>query len=155
MFKYIWPHTASGYFHEMEINIWKVGPTNRYLRNYREDMFQEELVPPKMVDDKDCDEVYRLPEFAHEYDGEDILPESYVAMFLMIRNHLGLVRDCVGTKSKRYRGEVKRVKQIMLVITPNTSVYFPMTSKVFARLGHILGYSANLYDAENPRHFYC
>ena len=47
------------------------------------------------------------------------------------------------------------MKQILLVITPNTMVYFAGSSKAFQYLGPKVGYSANLCDAEYPYHFYC
>ena len=47
------------------------------------------------------------------------------------------------------------MKQILLVITPNTMVYFSRGSKAFQYLGPKVGYSANLCDAEYPYHFYC
>ena len=47
------------------------------------------------------------------------------------------------------------VKQILLVITPNTMVYFSRGSKAFKYLGPKVGYSANLCDGEYPYHFYC
>ena len=43
----------------------------------------------------------------------------------------------------------------MLVITPNTMVYFARGSNGFQYLGPKVGYSANLCDAEYPYHFYC
>ena len=48
-----------------------------------------------------------------------------------------------------------RVKQILLVITPHTMVYFARGSKAFQYLWPKVGYSANLYDEEYPYHFYC
>ena len=65
------------------------------------------------------------------------------------------VREVVLTTGMRYLDECRRVKQILLVITPNTMVYFARWSKAFQYLGPIVGYSANLYDAEYPYHFYC
>ena len=38
-----------GYFHEMEMGICKIRPTNRSLRSYLEEMFKDASVPPKMV----------------------------------------------------------------------------------------------------------
>ena len=61
----------------------------------------------------------------------------------------------VGTTGMRYRDECRRLKQIMLVITTNTMVYFARGSKAFQYLGPRVGYSANLCDAEYPFHFYC
>ena len=89
-----------------------------------------------------------------DYEG-DFEMECYMAMFLMFRNHLGRVREVVLTTVMRYRDECLRVKQILLVITPNTMVYFARGSKAFQYLGPKVGYSANLYDAEYPYHFYC
>ena len=42
----------------------------------------------------------------------------------------------------------------MLVITPNTMVYFARGSKAFQYLGPKVGYSAILCDAEYHYHFY-
>ena len=107
-------------FHEMEMNIWKIEPTNRPLRSHLEEMFQEELVPQKMIGAKYWDDVYGLPEFAHDYEGDDIVLECFVVMLLMMRNYLGQVRDLFGTKRKRYQEECKLVN---MVITPNKSVF--------------------------------
>ena len=73
-----------------------------------------------------------------------------MAMFLMLLNHLGRVREAVGPTGARYLDECRRVKQIMLVITPNTMVYFARGSKAFQYLGPKVGYSSNLCDAEYP-----
>ena len=81
--------------------------------------------------------------------------EYYLAMFLIFRNHLGRVRWIVWTTGMRYRDECRRVEQISLVITPNTMVYFARGSEAFKYLGPKVGYSANLYDADCPYHFYC
>ena len=58
-----------------------------------------------------------------KYEGE-FEAECYMTMFLMLRNHLGRVREAVGTTGMRCWDECRRVKQILLVITPNTMVYF-------------------------------
>ena len=89
-----------------------------------------------------------------DYEG-DFEMECYMAMFLMFRNHLGRVREVVWTTGMRYLDECRKVKQILLVITQNTMVYFARRSKAFQYLGPKVGYSANLYDAEYPYHFYC
>ena len=52
-------------------------------------------------------------------------------------------------------GRVSESQADLLVITPNTMVYFARGSKAFQYLGPKVGYSANLYDAEYPYHFYC
>ena len=81
--------------------------------------------------------------------------EYYTAMFLMLRNHLWRLLEAVGTAGMRYREECRRVKQILLVITPNTMVFFSRGSKAFQYLGQKVGYLANLCDAEYPYHFFC
>ena len=53
----------------------------------------------------------------------------------------------VGATGMRYKEECLRVKQVLLVITPNTMVYFARISKAFQYLGPKVGYSANLCDA--------
>ena len=73
----------------------------------------------------------------------------------MLRNHMGRVWEADGATGMRYKDECRRVKQVLLVITPNTMVYFSRGSKAFQYLGPKVGYSANLCDAEYPYHFYC
>ena len=73
----------------------------------------------------------------------------------MLRNHLGRILEAVGVTGMRYKEECRRVKQILLVITPNTMVFFTRGSNVFQYLGPKVGYSANLCDAEYPYHFFC
>ena len=116
-------------------------------------MFREEVLPP-VTEKKEWEEVEAWPKFVQDFEG-DFVVECYVAMFLMFRNHLGQVREAVGTTGMRYIEECQRVKQILLVITPNTMVYFARGSKAFQYLGPKVGYSANLYDAEYPYHFFC
>ena len=85
----------------------------------------------------------------------DFTVECYMAMFLMLRNHLGRVWEAAVSTWMRYKEECRRVKQVLLVITPNTMVYFARSSKAFQYLGPKVGYSANLCDAEYTYHFYC
>ena len=75
------------------------------------------------------------PQFVQDFEG-DFVAECYVAMFLMLRNHLGRVREAVGTSGIRYKEDTlqRATKQILLVITPNTMVYFSMGSKAFQYL---------------------
>ena len=68
-------------------------------------------------------EVEACPKFVQDFEG-DYVVECYVAMFVMLRNHLGRVLEAVWTSGLRYREECRRVKQILLVITPNTMVYW-------------------------------
>ena len=105
-------------------------------------------------DKKEWDEVSSWPTCVSEYDGDFEL-ECYMVMFLMFRKHLGRVQEAVGTTGMQYRDECRRVKQILLVITPNMMVYFARRSKAFQYLVHKVGYSANLYDAEYPYNFHC
>ena len=85
----------------------------------------------------------------------DFVVECYVAMVLMFRNHLGRISEAVGTTGMRYREECRRVKPILLVITPNSMVYVARGSKAFQYLGPKVGYATNLCDAEYPYHFHC
>ena len=116
-------------------------------------MFREEIVPPT-GNNKEWDEVSGWPKCVADFEGDFEL-EYYMAMFLMFRNHLGRVREAVGTTGMRYRDECRRVKQTLLVITPNTMVYFARESKASQYLWLKVGYSANVYDAEYHYHFYC
>ena len=137
----------------MENEVFKLKPHGRPLTSQVEQMFREEVVPP-VGDKKEWDEVISWPKCVVEYD-VDFELECYMEMLLMFRNHLGRVREAVGTTGTRYRDECRRVKHILLVITPNTMVYFARGSKAFQYLGPKVGYSANLYDEEHPYHFYC
>ena len=65
------------------------------------------------------------------------------------------MREAVGTTGMRCMEECRRVKQILLTITPNTMVNFAGGSKAFQYLGPKVGNSANLCDAEYPYHFHC
>ena len=65
--------------------------------------------------------------------------ECYMAMLLMFCNHLERVCEAAGTTGARYIDECRRVKQILLVITPNTMVYFARGSKAFQYLGPKVG----------------
>ena len=109
-------------------------------------------MPP--VERKEWEEPSALPKCMQDFEG-DFVVECYMAMFLMFRNHLWRVLEAVGPTGARYRDECRRVKQVMLVITPNTMVYFARGSNAFQYLGPKVGYSANLCDAEYPYHFYC
>ena len=99
-------------------------------------------------------EVEWWPKFVQDFEG-DVAVECYVAMFLMLRKHLWRMREAVGTSRMRYKEECRRVKQILLVITPNTMVYFSRGSKAFQYFGPKVGYSANLCDARYQYHFFC
>ena len=76
---------------------------------------------PAVGEKKEWVEVEVWPKFVQDFEG-DFVVECYVAMFLMLRNHLGWMREAVGTSGMRYREECRRVNQILLVITPNTMV---------------------------------
>ena len=142
-----------GYYYETEKEVFMMKPQGRPVTSQVEHMFREEVVPPT-VDKKELDEVSSCPKCVADFEGDFEL-ECYMAMFLMFRNHLGRVREAVGTTGTRYRDECRRIKQILLVITPNTMVYFARGSKAFQYLGPKVGYTANPYDAEYPYHFYC
>ena len=116
-------------------------------------MFREEVLP-QVKDKNEWVEVEAWPKFVQDLEG-DFVVECYVAMFLMLRYHLGRVTEAVVTMGLRYKEECRRVKQVLLVITPNTMVYFSRGSKAFQYLGPKVGYSANLCDAEYPYHFFC
>ena len=142
-----------GYYYEVEKEVFKLKPQVKALTSSLEHMFREEVVPPT-GDKKEWKEVSAWPEFVEDFEG-DFVVECYVAMFLMFRNHLVRIREAVVTTGTRYREECRRVKQILLVITPNTMVYFARASKAFQYLGPKVGYSANFCDAEYPYHFFC
>ena len=126
-----WPnhYRQVGYFHEMVAENLRLNPATRSLRSYLEEMFEDEEIPTLSMEGKDWDEVYGLPKFLSENEGPRVR-----------------IIDDVGTKGKRYREECKRVKRIMLMVTPNTMVCFPRTLRVFVQLGPRVRYSANLYD---------
>ena len=106
------------------------------------------------MENKELEELSAWPQCVPDFEGEFVV-ECYMAMFLMFRNHLGRVLEAVGLTEVRYRDECRRVNQILLVVTPNTMVYFARGSKTFQYLGPKVGYSANLCDAKYPYHFYC
>ena len=106
-------------------------------------MFREEAVS-QVGEKKEWVEIETWPKFVQDFEG-DLTVECYVAMFLMLRNHLGRVWEAVVATGMRYKEECRRVKQVLLVITPNTMVYFARSSKAFQYL----------CDAEYPYHFYC
>ena len=57
-------------------------------------------------------EIETWPKFVQDYEG-DFSVECYVAMFLMLRNHLGRVWEAVGATWMRYKEECRRVKQVL------------------------------------------
>ena len=148
----MWPerYRQVGYYYEVEKDVFKLKPRGRALTQSLEQMFREKALPP-VGENKEWVEVDTWPQFVQDFEG-DFTVECYVAMFLMFRNHLGRVWEAVGARGMRYNEECRRVKQVLLVITPNTMVYFARSSKVFQYLGLKVGYSANLCDAEYPYH---
>ena len=142
-----------GYYYEVEKDAFKLKPRNRSVTITLEQMFQDEA-SPTVGEKKEWVEVESWPKFVQDFEG-DFAVECYVAMFLMLRNHLWRMLEAVGTSGMRYIEECRRVKQILLVITPNTMVFFSRRSKAFQYLGPKVGYSANLCDAEYPYHFFC
>jgi len=151
----VWPerYRQVGYYYEVEKDVYKLKPKGKSLMLTLEQMFRDEVLPP-VGDKKEWVEIETWPKFVQDFEG-DFTVECYVAMLLMFRNHLGRVWEAVGVVGMRYKEECRRVKQILLVITPNTMVYFARSSKAFQYLGPKVGYSANLCDAEYPYHFYC
>ena len=97
------------------------------------DQMLREVALPAVGEKKEWVEVEAWPKFVQDFEG-DFVVECYVAMFLMLRNHLWPMREAVGTSGMRYREECRRVKQVLLVITPNTMVYFSRGSKAFKYL---------------------
>ena len=95
-------------------------------------MFGEEIVPPA-VEKKEWEVLSAWPKCVSYFEGEFVV-ECYMAMFLMFRNHLGRLSEAVGTTETRCRDDCLRVKQILLVITPNTMVYFARGSEAFQAL---------------------
>ena len=151
----VWPerYRQVGYYYEVEKDVYKLKPKGRALTHTLEQMFRDEVLPP-VGEKKEWVEIETWPKFVQDFEG-DFTVECYVAMFLMFRNHLGRVWEAAGSSWMRYKEECRRVKQILLVITPNTMVYLSRSSKAFQYLGPKVGYSANLCDAEYPYHFYC
>ena len=76
---------------------------NRALTHTLEQMFREEAVPP-VVEKNEWVEIEAWPKFVQDFEG-DFTVECYVAMFLMIRNHLDRVLEAVGTTGMRYNEE--------------------------------------------------
>ena len=93
----VWPERFRnvGYYYEMEEDVFKLKPQWRPLTSYLEQRFREEVVPPTGYK-KEWDEVNSWPKCVAEYEGEFAV-ECYMTMFLMMRNHLGRVREAVGT----------------------------------------------------------
>ena len=151
----VWPerYRQVGYNYEVEKDVFKLKPRGRALTHSLEQMFREEALP-QVGEKKEWVEVDTWPKFVQDFEG-DFTVECYMAMFLMFRNHLGRMWKAAGSTGMRYKEECRRVKQVLLVITPNTMVYFSRSSKAFQYLGPKVGYSANLCDAEYPYHFYC
>ena len=137
-----------GNYYEVEKEVLKLNPRRRSLTSTLEQMFLEEALPA-VGEKKEWVELEAWPKFVQDFEG-DFTVECYVAKFLMLRNHLGRVWEAVGATGMRYNEECRRVKQVLLVITPNTMVYFARGSNAFQYLGPKVGYSANLCDAEYP-----
>ena len=123
------------------------------LTSSLEHMFLEEVVPPT-GDKKEWEELSAWPKIVEDFEG-DFVVECYVAFLWMFRNHLGRIYEAVVTSGMRYLEECRRVKQILLVITPNTMVYFARWFNAFQYLGPKVGYSVDLCDAGYPYHFFC
>ena len=118
----VWPERFRKvvYYYKIENEVFKRKPQGRPLTSQVEQMFREEIVPPT-GNKKEWDEVSGWPKCVADFEGDFEL-ECYMTMLLMFRNHLGRVREAVGTTGMLYRDECRRVKQILLVVTPKTMV---------------------------------
>ena len=101
----VWPerYRQVGYYYEVENDVLKLKPRGKALTATLEQMFREEVLPP-VKEKKEWVEVEAWPQFVQDFEG-DFVVECYVAMFLMLRNHLGWVREAVGTTGMRYMEE--------------------------------------------------
>ena len=63
------------------------------------------------MDKKEWVEVEAWPKFVADFEG-DFVVECYMAMFLLFQNHLGRIREAVGTTWMRYLEECRSVTQI-------------------------------------------
>ena len=93
----VWPerYRQVGYYYEVEKDVFKLKPRGRALTNTLEQMFREEVLPPVGVK-KEWVEVEAWPKFVQDFEG-DFVVQCYVATFLMLRNHLGRMREAVGS----------------------------------------------------------
>ena len=98
----VWPEMFRkvGYCYEMEKDILKLKPHRKALASTLEQMFREEVISPT-GETKEWEEVNAWPKCVQDFEG-DFVAECYMAMFLMVRNHLGRVREAVGTTGTRY-----------------------------------------------------
>ena len=87
----VWPerYRQVGYYYEEEKDVFKLKPRGRALTNTLEQMFREEAVP-QVGEKKEWVEIETWPKFVQDFEG-DFTVECYVAMFVMLRNHLGQV----------------------------------------------------------------
>ena len=101
----VWPerYRQVGYYYEVEKEVLKLKPRGRAIKSTLEQMFREEVVPA-VVEKKEWVEVESWPKFVQDFEG-DFVVECYVAMFLMLRNHLGQIREPVVTLGTRYKVE--------------------------------------------------
>ena len=67
-------------------DVLKLKPRGRSITRTLDQMFKDEAVPA-VVEKKEYVEVETWPKFVQDFEG-DIVVECYVAMFLMLRNHL-------------------------------------------------------------------
>ena len=130
-------------------DVFKLKPRGRALTNTLEQMFREEGVP-QVGGKKEWVEIETWPKCVADFEG-DLVVECCMAMFLMFRNYLWRMREAVGTTGMRYLEVCRRVKQVLLVITPNTMVYFARWSKAIQYLGPKVGYSQSVLvgDVQN------
>ena len=86
-----WPerYRQVGYYYELEKDVCKLKPRGRAVTQTLDQMYREEVLPP-VGDKKEWVEIETCPKFVQDFEG-DFTVECYVAMFLMIRNHLGRV----------------------------------------------------------------
>ena len=99
----VWPkrYRQVGYYYEVENDVFKLKPRGRALTNTLEQMFREEGVPQVGVK-KEWVEIETWPNFVQDFEG-DFTVECSVAMFVMLRNHLGRVWEAVVATGMRYK----------------------------------------------------
>ena len=101
----VWPemYRQVGYYYEAEKDVFKLKPRGRALTNTLEQMFREEVLP-QVGEKKEWVEIETWPKFVQDFEG-NFSVECYVAMFLMLRNHLGRVWEAAGATGMRYNEE--------------------------------------------------
>ena len=94
----VWPerYRQVGYYYGVEKEVLKLKPMWKALTSTLEQMFKEEVLPA-VGEKREWVEMEAWPQFVQDFEG-DFVVECYVAMFLMLRNHLG---GCVRQLGRR------------------------------------------------------